>query len=124
MSVDTVRHRWQTRLSAVVIAVLLTVLAAGCYASITVGPDQLTEAVVGQSYLQTFTTQGAEVMGMYTTGSLPPGLTFEYDRAAGRGVLFGTPTTAGTYSFGVVASGPQFNFGGSEGSRTYTLVVR
>lgn len=122
---DPVPMRAHARVGlAVAVAVLLALVAAGCYPSITIEPDQLPETATGQPYSQIITARGAEIMGMYTTGSLPPGLTFEYDRVAGHGVISGTPTTSGTHTFGIVAYGPQFNSGGSEATLQYTLVVR
>lgn len=122
---DRLPIRAHARVSlAASVAVLLALVVAGCYPSITVEPDQLPETATGQPFSQIITATGADVMGMYTTGSLPPGLTFEYDREAGHGVISGTPTTSGTYTFGIVAYGPQFNVGGSEETIQYTLVVR
>ena len=56
---------------------------------------------VGVDYSYTFTATGVPSTVAYSlgTGSVPPGLTL-----SGTGVLSGTPTTSGTYTFEVVAS--------------------
>jgi hypothetical protein len=108
----------------VALLALAGALLVGCYPSITVSPDSLPDATVGRPYSQAITASGGDgVQNISTSGALPPGLTFVYDRSAGTGLLAGTPTTAGTYPFDVSADGPHFNFGGSHGARHYTLVV-
>ena len=74
--------------------------------SVTIGPPALTipsaslaDGVVGVSYSQGVTPAGGYGLGTYTfaltVGSLPPGLALNTTS----GVIFGTPTTAGSYNF-------------------------
>jgi hypothetical protein len=85
--------------------------------AISVGPSSLPAASVAAPYSQTVTAAGG--MAPYTfavtgTGSLPTGLTL-----SSGGLLSGTPTAAGTYSFTVTATDAY----GCTGTRTYTLAV-
>jgi large repetitive protein len=69
--------------------------------TIAISPATLTSGTVGAAYSQAITASGGTGPYTYsvTTGSLPAGLTF----SAG-GVLSGTPTTAGSFSFTVRAT--------------------
>jgi large repetitive protein len=101
------------------------VLVVACYPSITIGPDGLPDGAVGQQYSEVITASGGDgIHGMYSSGTLPPGLALSFDHDAGTGLLSGTPTTAGSYAFNITAYGPQYNLGGSEGTRHYTVVIR
>jgi putative Ig domain-containing protein/carboxypeptidase family protein len=81
-----------------------------------VSPVRLATAAVGIPYRQTLAYSAGQPLGtfMVTAGRLPPGL------ALGRlvGVLSGTPTTAGSFTFTVAAETTD-----CVGSRTYTLDV-
>ena len=57
-------------------------------------------ATVGVAYSFGFTATGTAPITWSTTGALPPGITFN----SASGVLSGTPLTAGTFSFSVVAA--------------------
>ncbi len=59
-------------------------------------PPALPQGSVGSTYLFTFTASGGNVPYTWSAQSTPPGLTL-----SGSGVLSGTPTTAGTYTFTV-----------------------
>jgi PKD repeat protein len=98
--------------------------SSGCMGSqsytITIAPcltlSPLPDGVIGVSYNQTITASGGAPPYTFsvTAGSLPPGLTL-----SSGGVLSGTPTTAGSYSFTVSASdGSQCT-----GSRAYTVTI-
>jgi CSLREA domain-containing protein len=82
--------------------------------AILVSPSALPALIQGQPFSETITATPA---GTYTfTGSsLPAGLSLD----STTGVLNGTPTTAGTLSFTVSATG----FGQCVGTRLYTLAV-
>jgi hypothetical protein len=83
------------------------------------GPATLPNGVQGTAYpTTTFTASGGKGAGTYswavTAGSLPTGLTLN----SATGVLSGTSTAAGAYSFDV-----QVTSGAQSQSRTYTDVV-
>jgi hypothetical protein len=84
---------------------------------ITVGPPSLPNGVVGQPVQVPVTASGGDG-GPYTfaitAGALPPGLSMTTG-----GVISGTPTTTGPYSFTVTAT----DASGNSGTRTYTGVV-
>jgi lysophospholipase L1-like esterase len=69
---------------------------------LTVTPTTLPELTAGQDYGAQLTSTGGKgpVMWSVTAGSLPPGLSLD----SARGLLSGTPTTAGTYTFTVRAT--------------------
>jgi hypothetical protein len=75
----------------------------------------LSAGTVGTAYSQNFSaTPAGNYSFAKTSGSLPPGLTLSV-----AGVLSGTPTTQGTYTFTVQATG----FGTCAGSRSYTVTI-
>src|SRR5262245_58624713 len=83
---------------------------------ITVNPETLPTGTVGTAYSQTLTATGSP--GPFTfsfSGALPPGLTLSQ-----AGVISGTPTAAGSFSFTVQALD---NNTGCTGTRPYTLVI-
>lgn len=84
---------------------------------ITVNPVTLPPGVVGTPYSQTISATGGAPPYTFTvsSGALPPGLTLN----ATTGVISGTPTTAGQFSFTITAT----DANGCPGSRAYTLVI-
>jgi subtilisin family serine protease len=90
-------------------------LIASC-AAITLSPATVSNGAVSAAYSQTFTASGgtAPYTWAKTVGTLPPGLTL-----SSGGVLSGTPTTAGTYSFSVQATAAN----GCTGYRAINMVV-
>jgi Bacterial Ig-like domain (group 3)/Putative Ig domain len=86
--------------------------------SVTITPTMLPAGQVNLAYSQTLTASGNT--GPFTfnllsgSGSLPAGLTLSTG-----GVISGTPTAVGSYTFTVVAS----NAGGSNGSQLYTVSI-
>jgi hypothetical protein len=89
-------------------------LVVSCPA-VTVNPATVPAGTVGTAYSQTFSaTPAGNYSFAKTSGTLPPGLNLN---AAGG--LSGTPTSAGTYTFTVTATG----LGTCPGSRQYTLTI-
>ena len=104
--------------------VLASAIVAGCYPSMTIGPDSLPNGTVGQPYSATITVASTdEVWLIEAPIGLPPGLSISHERRDLTALIAGTPTTSGSYTFTVHAYGPQFNFGGSKGERSYTVVI-
>jgi large repetitive protein len=85
-------------------------------ASITITPTSLPSGSVGTAYTSTTLTAGGGI-GPYTyslsSGSLPPGLTL-----SSAGVVSGTPTSAGSFSFTVTAT----DHDGATGSQAFSNV--
>ena len=86
-------------------------------APIVVNPASLPAATVGTAYSQTVSATGGT--GSYTysvsAGALPAGLTLN----AARGVISGTPTTAGASSFTIRAT----DGSGAFGTRAYSVTT-
>jgi len=85
-----------------------------------VDPAEVTNATVGEAYAQQFTAFGDGEEWSVMDGELPPGLSLSE-----HGLLEGTPTTEGEYSFGLRSIAPT---GESEclvqpASAPYTLTV-
>ena len=85
--------------------------------SLVVTPVILTDGNAGSAYSASFTTTGGS--GIYTYavsyGTLPAGLSLN----ASTGVLSGTPSSAGTYIFTIIAT----DSNGLKGSQEYSVVV-
>jgi hypothetical protein len=79
-------------------------------------PQVLTAGTVGTSYSQTITGSGAENSFTFskTSGTLPTGLAL-----SSGGVLSGTPTASGTYTFTVTAT----DSSGCTGAQNYSLTM-
>ena len=82
----------------------------------TLSPSTVPDGVVGLAYNQTIGASGGVPPYTFavTTGTLPTGVTL-----SSAGVLSGTPTTAGTFTFTVTASCAN----GCQGSQRYTIAV-
>ncbi|OLP52322.1 beta strand repeat-containing protein [Allorhizobium taibaishanense] len=87
-------------------------------APVTVGPVSMAAATVNARYSQTLTAAGGTAPYTYgvTTGSLPSGLTL-----SSSGVLSGTPTASGSFSFTVTVNDSAVTQ--NTASRSYTLAV-
>ncbi len=94
--------------------------------SVTISPSSLPNGLVGTFYSQTVVAtdgdddpHGPDADDIFTfavtAGSLPSGLTLN----ANSGVISGTPTAGGSYSFTVTASNPT----SGSGSRPYTVYI-
>jgi flagellar hook assembly protein FlgD/PKD repeat protein/lysophospholipase L1-like esterase len=73
-----------------------------------------TDAVAGQAVSYAFTASGAPAPTFTATGQLPPGVTL-----SSAGLLSGTPTAAGTFTFGVTVT----NAVGTDTSGPFTVTV-
>ncbi|NOT60511.1 MAG: hypothetical protein HOP19_09840, partial [Acidobacteria bacterium] len=84
--------------------------------TILLNPTSLPNLTLGKAFSQTLTATGGSAPHKFDniSGELPPGLTLSPG-----GVLSGTPTTAGTYSFLLTATDTQDCFG----KRIYTITV-
>jgi hypothetical protein len=93
----------------------VAVCAAGC-APINLAPTTLPNASLGQPYSQTLSATGGLLPYTYgiTAGTLPPGLIL-----SPAGLIAGTPTSAGTFSFTVTVT----DAAGCTATRVYTIVV-
>jgi hypothetical protein len=93
------------------------VIAAAVCPTITVAPTALPNATVGSIYSQTISASGGNKPFVYsvTAGALPPGLLFN----GVTGLLSGTVTTIGSFSFTITAT----DANACVGSRNYTIVV-
>ncbi len=83
---------------------------------IILAPSTLPNGAIGAVYSQTITASGGTAPYTFTllSGTPPPGLTL-----SSGGVISGTPTTAGSYTFTVKATDAV----GCFGSRIYTIVI-
>ena len=83
---------------------------------LTVSPVTLPNGTQGTSYSQTITASGGSAPYSFavTAGTLPTGLSL-----SSGGVLSGTPSANGSFSFTVQATDPGFN----TGSRSYTVII-
>jgi large repetitive protein len=84
--------------------------------TITVNPATLPAGTVGAAFSQTLTATGgtAPFTFSFSSGALPPGLTLSQ-----AGVISGTPTAAGAFTFTVQA----LNSTGCTGTRAFTLFI-
>jgi len=82
-----------------------------------VNPAILPLPVIGTPYSKTITATGGTPPYTFTvsSGALPPGLSLNPTT----GVISGTPTTAGTFNFTIIAT----DANGCPGSRTYAFVI-
>jgi len=92
----------------------ITAPAAPVLPTVTVGPAAIPEGTVGKAYSATLTASSGTNPAFTISGGTPPGLTL-----SAAGVLSGTPTASGTYTFtvNVTATGAQ------PGQRTYTIRI-
>jgi outer membrane autotransporter protein len=85
--------------------------------TITITPATLPDATVGVAYSQTVAGNGGTAPYSFSipSGSLPIGMSF-----SSAGVLSGTPTTAGSYTFSLIATD---SFGSASAPTSYTVNV-
>nr|WP_242081595.1 putative Ig domain-containing protein [Xanthomonas indica] len=84
--------------------------------TLTVAPSTLPSGTAGTAYSQTLSTSGGTAPYSYalSSGALPAGLSL-----SGAGVLSGTPTVAGSFTFVIGVT----DAGGFGGSHAYTLAI-
>ncbi|MBI1761882.1 MAG: PQQ-dependent sugar dehydrogenase [Acidobacteria bacterium] len=82
---------------------------------ITVSPATLAAGSVGTPYQQSFTQTGSGAIIFAWQGAPVPGLTF----TPGTGLLTGTPTQSGSFSFNLTAT----DANGCAGQQSYTLTI-
>jgi large repetitive protein len=92
------------------------------YPSLAITPPAANSGAVGVAYSGAFTATGGGGSSTYTwslaTGTLPPGLTF-----SAAGMLSGTPTASGTFSFTVQVSSQLPTVGVQTASQAFSVVV-
>ena len=96
---------------------LVGCLAGSVFADdIKISPASLPNGTVGVAYSQHLQASGcSKGCAWSSAGTLPPGLSL----GTGSGVISGTPTTAGSFPFGVTATAPD----GSSASQAYTVTI-
>lgn len=108
---------WQSGVRWLFALLLLLGVAAPASAAITISPTTLPNPTVGTAYNQQLSASGGT--GSYsfsvTSGGTPPGTTYSTS-----GLIYGTPTTPGTYSFTMTATDTNT---AATGSASYTLTV-
>jgi trimeric autotransporter adhesin len=94
-----------------------SIALSGTAVQITLTPATLPGGTTGTAYSQTVTAAGGTAPYTYalSSGTLPAGLTLN----PGTGVLSGTPTTAGPYSFAITAT----DANSFTGTQSYTLTI-
>ncbi|HEY1220755.1 MAG TPA: putative Ig domain-containing protein, partial [Bryobacteraceae bacterium] len=92
------------------------------YPALAITTQTASSGTVGTPYSQTFTATGGGGPSTYTWsvigGTPPPGLTF-----SAAGVLSGTPTASGTYSFSVQVSSQVPTLGTQTASQAFSVVI-
>ncbi|MDW8412837.1 MAG: putative Ig domain-containing protein [Acidobacteriota bacterium] len=84
--------------------------------TITLSPTTLPNGTVGTPYSQSVSASGGNAPYTFSSsGTLPPGITFN----TSTGAISGIPTAAGSYTFTITAT----DVFGCTGSRTYTVTV-
>jgi hypothetical protein len=88
--------------------------------TISITPATLPDATVASAYSQSVSASGGTSPYTYavTSGSLPAGLTL-----SSAGVLCGTPTSGGSFSFTITATDASTGTGPYTGAQAYTLTV-
>ena len=108
-----------TNLLVIGLGILLPGAWTGAAKDLTISPSTVPNGQYGTAYKQTLKASGGigPVTFSVTAGNLPSGISLSTD-----GVLSGTPTGAGAYSFTVTATSSSL-LNTISGSRAYTLVI-
>ena len=104
------------------LSLLLALFASQCFANITITTTSLPNGTVSKAYSAVINASDGctPYSWAITSGSLPPGISRKLSAATTSLDLYGTPTTAATYSFTVSAEG----CGGHVASVSYKVVVQ
>jgi hypothetical protein len=112
------------------VVIAATVLACGSgRPALAFEPAQIPTGIVGLPYVASvMVTQNETPVGdiYVASGSLPPGLTLQFERGGTNSAaqITGTPTTAGSYEFTVAAWCLGTNVSGQTGEKQYTMEVK
>lgn len=90
-------------------------------------PEELPEGHVGEPYRAEITVSGNETpvfRMLLEDGQLPPGLELKHQDGEDFGVITGTPSRAGEFSFEIGALCYGTNKNGQSGARAYQLHVK
>ena len=101
---------------------LLALFASQCFAHITINTTSLPNGTVSKAYSAVINASNGctPYSWAITSGTLPPGISKKLSATTTSLDLYGTPTTAATYSFTVSAKG----CGGHVSSVSYKVVVQ
>jgi hypothetical protein len=104
------------------LSLLLALFASQCFANITITTVSLPNGSLSMAYAAVINASNGctPYSWTITSGDLPPGISMKPSTTTTSLDLYGTPTTAGTYSFTVSAKG----CGGQVSSVSYKVVVR
>jgi hypothetical protein len=104
------------------LSLLLALFASQCFANITITTVSLPNGSLSTAYAAVINASNGctPYSWTITSGDLPPGIAMKPSATTTSLDLYGTPTTAGTYSFTVSAEG----CGGQFSSVSYKVVVR
>src|SRR5579863_4723974 len=104
------------------LSLLLALFASQCFANITITTTSLPNGTVSKAYSAVINASNGctPYSWAITSGTLPPGISKKLSATTTSLDLYGTPTTAATYSFTVSAKG----CGGHVSSVPYKVVVQ
>jgi hypothetical protein len=104
------------------LSLLLALFASQCFANITITTTSLPNGTVSKAYSAVINASNGctPYSWTITSGDLPPGISMKLSATTTSLDLYGTPTTAATYSFTVSAKG----CGGQVSSVSYKVVVQ
>ena len=105
----------------------LAFMAMGCgKASLVFSPNLLPQAALGQPY-QTIVkiSENSTPVGSMTidSGTLPSGLTLQFNKGTDSALISGTPSQSGSFKFTLGAWCMGTNSPGQSGSQVYVLIV-
>jgi hypothetical protein len=107
------------------IAAGFLLLASAAQAQTTISPSTLPDGVVGFPYAGVLQVDNAQSLYAWSisSGALPPGIDFITAELTPINVLFGTPTTPGTYTFTVRVVADAATGGSGSATQSYTIRI-